>query len=325
MVVPTFGRRPSLARLLDALAAQTVGPDAFEVVVVDDGSTDDTSEWLRAARTPYSLRVLEQVNAGPAAARNRGVAGASGEVVVFFDDDVVPAPDALSVHASIHRASADCVVVGPMLPPPAWRRPSWIRWEEQKLLAQYQAMTRGLYSCTYRQFFTGNASVRRDSFLAAGGFDPSFDRAEDVELGYRLAKLGMRFIFEASARVWHYPVRSFAAWRRTPYRYGRADVAMHRDKGHETLTLAYRELGSRHIVTRGLLKLCVGSKTRSSVVTMTLAAFTHLADSVSAEPLARASLSGLFQVLYWEGVRDELRRAAPADLPGLARPPRSIA
>ena len=67
-----------------------------------------------------------------------------------------------------------------------------------------------------RQFFTGNASLRRDSFLATGGFDPSFHRAEDVELGYRLAALGIQFIFEPSARVWHYPVRSFAAWRLTP-------------------------------------------------------------------------------------------------------------
>lgn len=306
VVVPTFNRRPSLARLLDALAAQTHHPRDFEVVVVDDGSTDDTSAWLRAARTPHSLRLLEQVHAGPAAARNRGVASASGEVVVFFDDDVVPAPDALSVHAAAHRCSVDRVVIGPLLPPAGWRRPSWIRWEEQKLVTQYEAMARGLYSCTHRQFFTGNASLRRDSLLAAGGFDPAFGRAEDVELGYRLAERGMRFVFEPSARVWHYPVRSFAAWRRTPYRYGRADVAMHCDKGHDALALAYREVEGRHPLSRLLVRFCAGSSARSSSTAAALAATVRLADALHLRPLASASLSALFQVEYWSGVRDEL-------------------
>lgn len=311
VIVPTFGRRSSLARLLDALAAQTHAPSEFEVVVVDDGSTDDTREWLRTARTPFPLRVLEQANAGPATARNRGVAVASGRLIVFFDDDVVPAPDALSVHAAAHRAPVDRVVVGPMLPPPGWRRPSWIRWEEQKLLLQYRAMTEGLYPCTHRQFFTGNASLRRDAFLAAGGFDPAFDRAEDVELGYRLDELGMRFIFEPSARVWHYPIRSLSTWRRTPTRYGRADVAMHRDKGHDALLLAYHELGRRHPLSRWLVRVCAGSPIRSKAAGAFLAAFVRIADATHLAPLASASLSALFHLSYWDGVREELGRVRP--------------
>lgn len=305
VVVPTFERRASLARLLNALACQTGDVD-FEVLVVDDGSGDDTRAGVRTVRVPYPLRVLEQANRGPAAARNRGVNDASGEIIVFFDDDVVPAPDAVSVHAAAHRGSLDRVVVGPMLPPVSWQRPSWIRWEEQKLLGQYDAMNSGRYPCTYRQFFTGNASLRRDRFMAAGGFDPSFGRAEDVELGYRLSRDGMHFTFEPAARVWHYPSRSFTAWKRTPFRYGRADVAMYRDKGQETVAFAYRELANRHALTRALVRLCLGSAVRSTCAATTLSWVVRAAEVLELEQLASASLSALFHVLYWHGVCQEL-------------------
>jgi len=318
VVVPTFQRRASLARLLDALASQTRDAD-FEVVVVDDGSRDDTRAWLRGYRAPYPLRVLQQANGGPATARNRGVNDARGDVIVFLDDDVVPAPDAVSVHAAAHRGSLDRVVVGPMLPPASWRRPSWVRWEEQKLLSQYEAMSSGRYPCSYRQFFTGNASLRRDRFIAAGGFDPSFDRAEDVELGYRLSRGGSQFTFEPAARVWHYPSRSFATWKRTPFRYGRADVAMYRDKGQETLAFAYREVANRHPFTRALIRFCLGSNIRSNVAVTTLSWVVRAADALHVDRLANASLSALFHVLYWHGVchevggRRRLREAITGD------------
>lgn len=318
VVIPTFERRASLARLLAALDAQT-GETPFEVIVVDDGSRDDTKAWLGTISPPYPLRVLAQTNRGPAEARNRGVDEARGDVIVFFDDDVVPATDALSVHAAAHGTARDRVVIGPMLPPASWRRPSWVRWEEQKLLVQYQAMSSGLYPCTYRQFFTGNASVRRDRLLEVGGFDPSFVRAEDVELGYRLSRDGLRFTFEPAARVWHYASRSLPAWKRTPLRYGRADVAMYRDKGQETIAFAYREVANRHPLARALIRVCLGSTLRSNVAATALTSVVRVADALRAYSLASVSLSALFHVLYWQGVCDEaggrrqLRRALTSD------------
>ncbi|HEY6202685.1 MAG TPA: glycosyltransferase family 2 protein [Candidatus Limnocylindria bacterium] len=305
MVVPTYGRRASLGRLLDALAAQQ-GPADFEVVVVDDGSMDDTRAWLRALRTPYALHVVEQANGGPAAARNRGVVDALGELIIFLDDDVVPAADLIAKHREAHRDWPDRVVTGPMLPPAKWRRPSWIRWEETKLVRQYDAMAAQRFECTYRQFFTGNASLRRSHFLAAGGFDTDFRRAEDIELGYRLARRGLRFVFEPSARAWHYPTRSFGAWRQTPYRYGRAEVAMHRDKGSNTLTIAYRELQGRHMLSRTVVALCAGSHLRSRLAAAAFVGVVHAAGFLRAEKVASLSLSALFNLLYWQGVHDEL-------------------
>jgi len=89
---------------------------------------------LGAAAFPFECRLLSPRPAGPAAARTRGVAAAHGGLVVFFDDDVVPEPTAIAVHVAAHQANPNSVVVGPMQPPEGWPRPSWIRWEEHKLL-----------------------------------------------------------------------------------------------------------------------------------------------------------------------------------------------
>jgi GT2 family glycosyltransferase len=306
VVVPTYQRRDGLVRLLDALAAQTHPADDLEVIVVDDGSTDGTDHTLRAARPPYRLRHFKQANSGPGAARNLGVAQARGELIVFFDDDVVPDRSAITAHVAAHRVAANTVVIGPMLPPGSWPRPAWIRWEEDKLLQQYSAMLVGAYACTPRQFFTANASIERRRFVDAGGFDPTFARAEDVELGYRLRDLGSRFAFDPRAAVTHYPRRTFASWRRTPYQYGRGDVAMQRDKGHEALGLAFGEFHRRHVLNRTLARLCVGRWPAFVTTTLVLRAIVHASDTLRIHRAARAALSALFNLLYWQGVADEL-------------------
>ena len=187
IVVPTFNRRSSLKRLLEALAEQTYPHASFEVVVVDDGSTDGSVELGRSLALPYALRVVEQPHDGPAAARNLGVEQARGALILFLDDDVVPLPDLITTHVATHQGNPNSVVVGPMSPPSNWPRPAWIRWEEDKLEVQYRALLAGEYPCTPRQFYTANASLSRGQFLDVGGFDPRFQRAEDVELAFRLA------------------------------------------------------------------------------------------------------------------------------------------
>src|SRR4051794_7003750 len=148
VIVPTYNRQAGLERLLLALAEQTVDPDCFEVVVVNDGSHDGTDRMLTALDMPYRLRVLDQENAGPAAARNVGVHHAEGHLIVFLDDDVVPLPDLLAAHIQVHGDANDLVVIGPMSPPSDCHRSVWVRWEERQLLKQYDAMRRGLFSPT---------------------------------------------------------------------------------------------------------------------------------------------------------------------------------
>jgi GT2 family glycosyltransferase len=311
VVVPTFNRRASLRRLLDALAEQTYPPTSFEVVVADDGSTDGTVELLRSLAPPYPLRVLEQPHHGPAVARNLAVEHAQGALIVFVDDGVVPLPELIAAHVAAHQAEPNLVVIGPMSPPGNWPRPVWVRWEEEKLQVQYRALMAGKYACTPRQFYTANASLSRARFLEAGGFDPRFRRAEDVELGYRLRNHGARFVFNPRADVLHYASRSFESWCRTPYQYGYYDLVMHCDKGHVALSLATRELHGRNPVNRVLARLCVGRPLMVRGAVPALAGVMRAAECLRAYRPGSLALSGIFNLLYWQGVCDGLGGAEP--------------
>jgi len=102
VVIPTYNRLPILRRCLEALEQQRIAPplDRYEVVLVDDGSTDDTVDWLDAHATAFPhLRLIRQDHLGPAEGRNRGVEEARGDVIVFIDSDLVVTPTFLVSHA----------------------------------------------------------------------------------------------------------------------------------------------------------------------------------------------------------------------------------
>ena len=140
VVIPTHDRLALLHRVLAGLSTQ--GGD-FEVVVVSDGSTDGTAEYLRGDATPVPVIAIVQANKGPAAARNAGIEHAHGDLVVFLDDDVVPGSGWLKAHVDAHRRlGADRVVVGPMLDAPDHVYSPWVAWEQAMLARQYRAMER---------------------------------------------------------------------------------------------------------------------------------------------------------------------------------------
>ena len=125
VVVPTYNRRASVDRLLRALAEQTYPSERFEVLVIDDGSTDGTADHVRLLRPQYELRLLMQAHQGPAEARNLGVAMAAAPLILFLDDDVVPDPNLMALHVATHAAEGPAaVVIGPMSPPSDWQRSS---------------------------------------------------------------------------------------------------------------------------------------------------------------------------------------------------------
>jgi GT2 family glycosyltransferase len=304
IVTPTYQRRQSVLRLLDALRSQSFAADRFEVIVIDDGSSDGTAEAVRALSTPYALTLLQQSHRGPAAARNLGVDSARAPIILFLDDDVVPGLTLVAMHAAAHAAPST-VVVGPMNPPVRPRAP-WIRWEEEKLDRQYRAMLAGVYPCTPRQFFTGNASVERAAFLDAGGFDPGFERAEDVELAYRLQRRGARFEFLPAAEVLHHAQRSLASWSRASYYYGRADVMMDRDKGHDTLPAHLAEFRKRHQLSRVLTRLTVGRPVLWRPLRDAFLAAARIFGGLGWNRAAGWALSAASSLLYWQGAADEL-------------------
>jgi GT2 family glycosyltransferase len=312
VVVPTFNRLPRLRETLVGLAGQVGVDDGFEVIVVSDGSTDGTDDYISSDQLPLPIIALTQPNGGPAAARNKGIAAASGELVLFIDDDVVPTPDLIAAHLRRHdHPDDDLVVVGPMETPEGYPLSPWVRWEQAMLYKQYEAMNRGDYGATARQFYTGNASVARRHLAAAGGFDPTFRRAEDVELAYRLARQGLHFAFEPQATVLHYAERSFDAWLQAAYSYGQNDVifARERDQGW-LLDSISREFHGRHRLVRALTSLCIPHRRAAAAASAVLAAVSRavcrLPSGSRFDRLASATLSAVYNLTYYRGMADEL-------------------
>ncbi len=300
VITPTFNRRARLGRVLSALTGQSLGPQVFEVVVVDDGSTDGTSEWLAAQHFPFQLVTKRQENAGPAVARNTGVLAASGELVVFLDDDVVPEPRLLEEHLQSHeREQQDLAVIGPLGSLPHYDLP-WVAWEQAKVEEQYSAMSRGEFAPTFRQFWTGNASVARHQLVDAGLFNPAFLRAEDVELGLRLHQRGVAFRFNADAMGYHHAERSLASWVNAQTSYGRLEVQILDKLGEDaTLSILAGNLARLRPEVRWLSQQCATHAMRHTAVTKTLMRVLETRGAAQWQSASLPVCSVLANLLYW--------------------------
>ncbi len=209
IVIPTFNRSRILRRVLDSLYLQSYPRDRYEIVVVDDGSTDDTRRTLPSIReeAPCQLNYIEQDKRGPAAARNLGVRTANGDIILFLGDDIVARKDLLREHMNFQdEFEREAAVLGHTVWPPDMKVTPFMRYigEFGDQFGYRFVSDREELPCTF--FYTSNLSVRRATLLDNGLFDEDFRHAayEDVELGLRLQKKGLRLVFNKNAVAYHY-------------------------------------------------------------------------------------------------------------------------
>lgn len=210
-VIATYNRRQSLARCLATLFDQDAPVGQYEIVVVVDGSSDGTSEMLRSLQSQGNLVVIEQENRGQTAALNAGVKAASGEIVLFLDDDLICHRSLLSSHVNAHKHGDPMVIYGRMkgLLGPS---PSFVeRWTCEALERYYERLEKDPAPKWPDDAWAGpNCSLPRAVFQDAGGYDDQLfpRRGEDVDLGLRLWKMGIHFAFEPRAITSHDWVKS---------------------------------------------------------------------------------------------------------------------
>ena len=194
VIIPTYNRAEQLRACLQALSRQTQRSTDYEVIVVVDGSTDGTLDMLASLKTPYSLRVIQQRNGGQSAALNRGAAAASGEILIFIDDDLVAEPTLVAEHFRLHRERKHVVGIGQM-PLTVPQNADWFaRQFERDWNQHYRELNQGSREAVWDDCYGGNMSVSKATYLEVGGNDESLWRFKDMDLAYRLERYGCEFV-----------------------------------------------------------------------------------------------------------------------------------
>lgn len=313
VVIATYNRPKPLRRCLLALAQQKVHPS--RIIVVDDCSEHpaETIAFQAAHPVPVSFYRTDR-NSGPARARNLAVSKSDADVVLFIDDDVVADANLVALHVAAHAKNPRCAVIGPLVAPGDWHPTPWNRWEAMTLAEQYESMARGDWEVCWRQFYTGNASVRRLDFLELGGFDERFTRAEDIEFGLRAALKGLSFQFEPGAIGWHYAERSRESWMRMAADYARFDRVLsesHPELGW--LEVMEQEQRRRHWLVRTICSIAAFTRMES------LAARGAVSAGAAAARIGAVSASlGLLTVGFTIEYRRALGRRQPSQTLAIA-------
>ncbi len=238
VVIPTFNRFDVLPEVLAALDAQEAAPP-FEIIVVDDGSSDGTAEWLSRhladrAKSPEArpLTVIRQENRGPAAARNAGVAAARGVRVAFLGDDTVPALGWIAAHRDAHRRHGDdplLAVIGYTRWHPRMRLNPFLRYINEHGLQFGYALITDPENVPFNFFYTSNLSLSRELLLAEP-FDLGFPYPawEDIEVAYRMRERGLRLVYDPTATVAHDHPTDLARFAVRQEKAGYCAVVFHR-------------------------------------------------------------------------------------------------
>jgi cellulose synthase/poly-beta-1,6-N-acetylglucosamine synthase-like glycosyltransferase len=210
IIVPAYNSEKTLSACFESLADQSVSEANYEIIVVDDGSTDDTSKITKR----FNVKYIFQTNQGPAAARNKGADAAAGQIILFTDADCVPGHNWIREMVS---PFSDREVVGVKGTYKTIQKGLVAKFAQAEFEDRYDLLQK---SSTIDMIDTYSAAFRKDVFLNIGGFDQSFPVAnnEDTDLSYRLAAAGYKLVFNPAAFVYHTHPDTFIKYLKLKFR-----------------------------------------------------------------------------------------------------------
>lgn len=227
VIIPTYNRIDILEKTLRGYAVQSLRKDLYEVLVVDDGSTDSTWATLERlkAEVPYELRCFSQANKGPGQARNFAMAESRGEYLLITGDDIIPGPDLLWSHLRTHKAEPDprTAVLGKVdwAPDLTVNLLMHLVTDLSSIQFGFHELERGK-APDFRYFYTSNISLKKSFLTGKPWFRPEFVHAayEDIELGYRLQNAGMRIVYDREGVGYHHHPMTIASFAKRQYKSG---------------------------------------------------------------------------------------------------------
>jgi len=282
VIIPTFNNAKILPECLRRILDQTLSKNDYEIIVVNDASSDETTDVLRQFENQVKIVNLEK-NSGSAATRNAGINSSNSELLVFIQDDIFVERDFLEQHLKFHEEHLDVktALVGLTVFDPEIGITPFMAWLEDGHQFKFPSSTIEITDKPYLTFYTPNLSIKRSFIVDDGGFDETlFVKGgvvyDDTELGYRLYKSGMSLYFDPNIKVWHHHFKSLES------------VCRLRQASGQVAKLLYQKHPELQTVFKDDLK------SRLSSLIVNKASMTIL------EPLAKWSEKRiLFDLLYW--------------------------
>lgn len=230
VIIPTYNRKHELEKLLHSLNNQTQPPSPFEIIVVDDGSSDGTEEWLMKHLDQFKVKIsfYTQVHGGPGAARNLGMEKANGNIFAFIDTDCIAEPKWLEHLIKPFESERVGAVGGKEI----------INDNDPLLMRCFHYLMtsplttgglRGKRGRRLAHFYprTFNMAISKRAYQATEGFKKMF-HAEDIELSYRIKQKGFDLIYQDSAKVYHRRRNNLTQFLKQTFQMGKARVTLTR-------------------------------------------------------------------------------------------------
>jgi GT2 family glycosyltransferase len=301
VIIPTYNRKDLLAKALEGYLAQTRPQFIHELLIVDDGSTDDTESMVRdfGRRSAFPIRYLRQPNQGPAAARNLGIREAHSALALFTDSDIFPKRNLVEQHIEWHRKNPQmtAAVLGYVTWPPEIEATPFMRWFGENRLFHFDQL-RKRREASFRHFYTCNVSLKTEFLRTCGQFDEEFKTAafEDIELGYRLSNRGLQLLYNPAAIGYHYQFFSFEdACQKNLGNAAAAELFYRKEAGQ----LLLKEIQARNTRTGHAL-----AQRLAAAVARLLSPIRPILDS-------SLPLPGIVYYLFiWDSTRQKKRRSA---------------
>jgi len=206
VIIPTYNRLDVLKMCLESIGQQTLSPDRFEVLIINDSSSEEYHSHLQelAKAQKFNVKVIKNRSKGPASARNYGVELSKGKIILFLNDDVILNEIHLQEHLKVHSENENVAVRGKTIWHPDCLSTNLMKWLSKVFFVYHPDMNKN--NCTFIYFHTCDLSIGRHWFEKEK-FDEDFPYAayEDTEFGYRLEKkYGLRLVFCESAVSQHH-------------------------------------------------------------------------------------------------------------------------
>ncbi|MBU0686811.1 MAG: glycosyltransferase [Candidatus Margulisbacteria bacterium] len=203
VVIGTYNQKEVLRKTLRSLFEQSIAYDLYEVIVVDSSSTDGTEEMIRSLNPHCDLEYIKQPNLGKGAARNRGIKEAKGDIIIITDADIIANDRLVEEHLLIQTKYKNVITEGLEY---NFKNIKGNLKDPNNLEPYIKEKIKPLQKIRWSYFLTGNLGAKKKTLLEAGLFDEDFTGYgwEDIELGYRIHKMGVPIIYLPTAINYHY-------------------------------------------------------------------------------------------------------------------------